>query len=129
MISAGSDPRGKKYTATPVESHFTVQLVRYKSYRPSPEKLSQTCIDPTPIGIEPSSVRVARTGTDAASLVSSRHSRTVGKSNDTTRNPQGIGIIGRKCTSRIRVNSSLVVRIVVDAFKNVDFAASGPVGS
>lgn len=95
----------------------------------SQKKEPRTGINTTPVVIKASSERVTGTGTDAAPLVAGRQCCTIRASDDATRNGEGVGTGAGKGAPRIRMNSSLVICVVMDTLDDIDLTTRRPVWS
>ena len=128
MISAGIDPRGKKKIEIPLESHCTIYgCISYDSVPHCSEEL--TGINTSTNAVESRSKSRVGTGSDATTLVGSRADGAVRPTNDSSADGQRLGVCAGKATTGVGVERRLIVRVVVYALDDVDFASSRPARS
>jgi len=83
--------------------------------------------DTTPVIVERRSERVGLTRPHTATLVARLQCRTVRAANDSASDTQLSDVARGQLTPSVRMNRGLVIRIVVHAFDDVDFAGGRPV--
>jgi len=128
VMSAGIDPRGKKKIEIPLESHCTdSSCVSYDLALHRSGKL--TGINTSTDAIEARSESRVRIGSDATALIRSGADGAVHPTNDSSADGQGPGICAGKAATGVGVERCLIVRVVVHALEDINFASSRPVRS
>ena len=131
LMSEGTDPLGKKYTAMPELSHCTIQHGKcQQSMRHQQAQIGQhTSIDPATIGIETRPKRIILGRPHSTSLISRVCSRTISASHNGPRDIEHSGIGRSDGAPGIGVDRRLVVGVVVDTFDDINLTIDRPVGT
>ena len=128
MMSAGIEPRGKKKIEIPLESHCTdSNRISYDLALHRTGKL--TGINTPTDAVESRSESRVGVGSNATSLIGSGADGTVRPTNDSSADGQGLGVCAGKTATGVGVERRLIVRVVMHALDDINFASSRPVRS